>query len=114
MAVIVLFRTTSGRLVVYSDYKALVDGFAKGREFTLVNSTMADLWEDLWKALEHRPGGPAQVEVKKIKAHVPEALVRSGMANLCLRHWLGNEKADDLAKKGAADNELDPRIVQRV
>ena len=112
-AAIALFKATSGRMVLWSDYKAFVDGFARGRVFTRT-SRMADLWEDLWDALEARPGGKEAIEVKKVKAHISEEDARSGKAGIAMEVWLGNRAADQAARRGADAHELPADVVQRV
>ena len=113
MAAIHLLRATAGPVTLYSDYKILVDGFAAGPATTR-SSRMADLWEQLWEAMDTRPGGRAHVTICKVKAHVPEEVVRSASSPLSLRHWHGNRLADDRANEGAAGNQLPTHIVDRV
>ena len=84
-AAVRLLETTAGAVVLWTDYKALVDGFGRGRRYTLGCSRMADLWATFWEALDARPGGQQQVQIKKIKAHQSLASVRAGKAESTLR-----------------------------
>ena len=113
-AAIRLLETTAGQLVLWTDYKSLVDGFARGRRYTLGCSRMADLWARLWEAVDARPGGAEHVQIKKIKAHQSLASVRAGAADCSMQQWLGNRQADILARRGADEHKLPDEVVSRV
>ena len=77
-------------------------------------SRMADLWYSFWAALDARPGGQQHLQIKKIKAHQSLASVREGSASCTLRQWLGNRKADGLARQGADKHAVADEVVNRV
>ena len=113
-AVVRLLETTSGQVVIWTDYQALVLGFQRGRRYTLGCSKMADLWARFWEALQERPGGESCVKIRKIKAHQSLMAVREAKASCNLSQWLGNRRADNLAKQGADELELPDEVVDRV
>ena len=41
-------------------------------------------------------------------------MVRAGDVDMSLRHWMGNTKADQLAKEGAAQHQLSQTVIRRV
>ena len=113
-AAIRILEMTEGQMVLWTDYKALVTGYEKGRNYTIGCSRMADLWYRFWAAVDARPGGPQYVTIKKIKAHQSLAAVREGSAPCTLRQWLGNRKADSLARIGADEHAVSDEVVKRV
>ena len=75
-------------VLIYSDCKAVVDGFAKGRELTLLGD-MGALWYEVW-AIHARVvcSGDRSVRVCKVKGHCTDTTTTP------ITHQKGNWCAD--------------------
>ena len=91
---------------IYSDCKAVVDGFTKGRELTLMGD-MGALWYEVWDL--HRSitcSGAVRLTVNKLKGHCSDPAVTSVV------HQKGNWCADFHA--GAAVREVPPKEAEAI
>ena len=80
-----------------SDCKMVVEGVKKGKEWcTAAHRSYADLWQEVWTAIEDRGETPI---VRKVKAHATRKLVDAGEVEYC--DYRGNAIADRYAKNGA-------------
>ena len=81
----------------YSDCKAVVDGFAKGRELTLMGD-MGALWYEVWEMYRRvTNSGDRTIVVHKVKGHC------SNPAITLITHQKGNWWADFHAGQSACD-----------
>lgn len=89
MAVIEIIRRTVGRehTHIKSDCKRVVDGFSMGKEWCLANSSLCDLWYDLWYIAEGR-----RISIDKVKAHASPVDVVAGL--VAPFDFFGNHVAD--------------------
>ena len=85
-------------LIVFTDYKAIVDGLARGKRWcTAGDKKQADRWKRIWERLERWPKG--SLVAKHVKSHRGLEEVESVRDRIV---WLGNWIADGIAKAGAA------------
>ena len=92
-----------GPIRIHTDHKPIVDGLLRGREWTLVPARAnADLWGRLWYLVDDLGGLGEDVQIVWVKAH-------QAVDSLDAR---GNNWADAMAKRGAAEHEIDKATVK--
>ena len=85
-------------MIVFTDYKAIVDGLARGKGWcTAGDKKQADRCKRIWRSLEKWPKG--SLVAKHVKSHRHLEEVQSVTDRIV---WLGNWVADGVAKAGAA------------
>jgi hypothetical protein len=84
-------------LIVFTDYKAIVDGLARGKRWcTAGDKKQADRWKRIWERLDRWPKN--SLVAKHVKSHRELEEVESVRDRIV---WLGNWIADAIAKAGA-------------
>ena len=94
-------------LIIISDNKAVVDGFAKGPRLpdSPSHSNMGDLWERFWAIYAVAKGAGWTFTVQKIKSHTLEQDFNEyplDLDDMPLEHRIGNSRADRWADYAAS------------
>ena len=91
---------TPGDLIMVSDCKSVVDGFAGEGRGTKACGANGDLWHEIFKLMDQRKARGDCTTVKKVRAHAELWHVQAGL--ILWQDFVGNEYADAFAKKGAS------------
>ena len=84
-------------LVVFTDYKSIVDGLRRGKGWCTAGDKMqADRWSRIWEGIERWPKG--SLVAKHVNSHQQVKDIGTAEGRVI---WLGNWVADGIAKAGA-------------
>ena len=108
-AATIAIRLAYPPIEIITDYEQLVDGWHQGLgAFTHSGAKGGEAWKWFWKAAEDF--GIANVSIRKVPAHFPLLAVSQG--RITFADWLGNRKADEMAKKGVDEHPSNLKAVQ--
>ena len=98
---------TPAALLIISDNKAVVDGFAQGPRLPdkPSHSNMGDLWERFWAIYAVAKGAGWTITVQKIKSHTLEQDLNEyplDLDEMPMEHRIGNSRADRWADYAAS------------
>ena len=103
-------RMASPPVEIVTDYEQLLHGWELGEgAFTHPGGKNAEAWVLFWQAA--RDFGLHCIVIKKVPAHKPFLAVCQGL--LTYKDWLGNRKADELAKRGVPLHPPNDHLVKR-
>ena len=98
-AVLELAKRTDGDMICVVECEYLVKGYRRGPR--AVHRSHADLWSQLWRALQDRAG---YLRVRQVHSHATADELRSGDVDAF--DYIGNEMVDKAAGMGAALNQV--------
>ena len=104
----VLMERAVPPLVLFTDYKGIVDGLAMGRAWcTAGDKTQADRWKRIWDRLEKWPRN--SLLAKHFNSHQDIADITEAKERIV---WLGNWVADGVAKAAAGRWRVGKEILE--
>ena len=89
------------KIEIVTDYEMLLEEWLQGpHSYTGAGARYGEAWKLFWsRAVDF---GTANVVIRNVPAHKPFSAVGEGV--ISFRDWLGNRKADEMARLGAAQH----------
>ena len=96
-AAAVALTMASPPITIATDYEHLLEGWQMGPGFfTHAGAKSGEAWKHFWRIVADF--GPEHITTREVPARKPFLAVAQGIISFC--DWLGNRKADELAKRG--------------
>ena len=97
-------------MTIATDYEQLLEGWHPGPDsFTHAGAKSGETWKHCRRVA--KDFGPEYITIRKVPTHKPFLAVIQG--SITYRDWLGNRKADEMAKRGVMGHASNAVLVSR-